>query len=132
MAGEFRIVCVDRFTFAHGGSKIRQLGVETTPGKHEILSRDNVMQRMRLGERYFVEADGKKAFLIFGVSSQGRTFIQTSGDSTHKNNLNSLPRCEGDLPNPHGGGPLEPGEGQQEGGDGPDNPSGPQGPDDDP
>jgi hypothetical protein len=120
---EFEVVCVDHGIFPNGGSKIIRFGIREG-NKITVLEKDNVMNRMSRGDRFFVQRGGRKAFLVTAVSSQGNTFLETSGDDTLLNNLMALSVCTVNDKITFGTGVSDPDDVDAGSDGGPDNPGG--------
>jgi len=57
------------------------------------VSVEEVWRRIRVGEEFYTEANGKKANVRAGTSSTGRKYITTSPDGVIEDNLDELPKC---------------------------------------
>jgi hypothetical protein len=96
MAGERRVVCVNREGFAESGSKITEYGVLNADRSVETIPHDFMMLRMRRGEEFYVEGDGRRASLEITAGSRGHDVIETVADGLPGDNLAALPTCGGD------------------------------------
>ena len=99
---EYEVVAVDHETFAHGGARIYRLGVRHNGGAVFTQEEQQVVRAVGEGKRYFVQGGGEKAYLTVAVSQRGIAFVQTIGDRTKLDNLESLPPYEGDRKAPGG------------------------------
>ena len=93
---EFEVTCIRQEAISPGHYRITQLGVKL--GEETLLIDVPVaVFFIQTGKRFFVHRDGVKTFLRTMVSSKGHPYVETKEDSTHLNNLKSLPPCPADI-----------------------------------
>ncbi len=90
---EFQVVCVTREPSELGHSHIARLGIKSD-NRLRILTEEEVVNRIRAGERFYVLKNGNKAYLKISISERGRPFVETVADRTTLDNLAALPTCE--------------------------------------
>lgn len=57
------------------------------------VSVEEVWKKIKAGEQFYTEVNGKRAEVRAGTSSAGKKYITTSSDGVTENNLDELPKC---------------------------------------
>ncbi|AUI62502.1 DUF3892 domain-containing protein [Amycolatopsis sp. BJA-103] len=84
---EYEIVCTVQ-TGCTAGGHILAVG-----RGGDVLRVDDVYTSMDNGDRYFTDADGRKAYVRKWACTCGVGTLKSAADATLRNNLDSLPLC---------------------------------------
>jgi hypothetical protein len=94
LAVSFRITCIEKSSSA---GRISAVGGRNPDGTGWRLPVGQAVRMLDSGRfRFFVEADGRAANVVVGVSGTGRKYLRTEDDATEENNLLALPICDGE------------------------------------
>ena len=89
---ELEVTCVERERTRSGHSRIVRLGIKMDD-RVQVLSEEEVVERIQAEHRFYVLRDGHKAYLRISLGANGEPRVETDPDDTRADNLRSLPAC---------------------------------------